>query len=274
MAQKLESRIGTSAQAASANPTLLSGEIGLESDTRRIFVGDGSTAKASLVPWNNRPLPATKAASYTILDNDADIFRLTGASANSTFTLPTLAANQGRIITLINDDSTYRATLDGEGAETIAGAASITLYSEGSVIAVWAGAAEWEILYLHAGDPATNAVRITGEYLFTASNGLNYSASFTDGMSAGTVTFSELPADTVAVFAEIVLSDTGAPYMQVKHGGAGGNTITIGGQFADGGTNLWRDTLWVPTDGNALYVEAVNADTSVIFYILGYKTGS
>ena len=150
MAQKLRDRIGTAAQAASANPTLLAGEIGLESDTRRLFVGDGATAKASLLPWNNRPLMAAKTASYTILDADADVFEFSDASADGIFTLPTLADNFGRIIELHNVDPTYKATLDGEGAETIDGNLTMVLPSQYNYIRVRGGTATWHVLELKA----------------------------------------------------------------------------------------------------------------------------
>ena len=46
----------------------------------------------------------------------------------------------------------------------------------------------------------TNTVQITGEYMLTEDNELDYSGSITDAMSAQTVTFSELPADTVGPY--------------------------------------------------------------------------
>ena len=45
---RIQVRRGTAAQWTSANPTLAAGEIGLESDTRKIKFGDGSTAWSSL----------------------------------------------------------------------------------------------------------------------------------------------------------------------------------------------------------------------------------
>jgi len=45
----IQLRRGTAAQAASDNPTLLSGEVGVETDTGKFKIGDGSTA------WNSLP---------------------------------------------------------------------------------------------------------------------------------------------------------------------------------------------------------------------------
>jgi len=48
MAVTIQFRRGTAAQWTAANPTLAEGEFGLETDTSRYKVGDGSTAWTSL----------------------------------------------------------------------------------------------------------------------------------------------------------------------------------------------------------------------------------
>jgi hypothetical protein len=48
MPQQIQLRRGTAAQWATANPTLAAGETGVETDTRKFKVGDGSTAWNSL----------------------------------------------------------------------------------------------------------------------------------------------------------------------------------------------------------------------------------
>ena len=60
MAQQIQLRRGTAAVAATANVVLAPGEPGLETDTGRIKIGDGTT------PWNDLPysiLPPGKASS-------------------------------------------------------------------------------------------------------------------------------------------------------------------------------------------------------------------
>jgi hypothetical protein len=47
--QPIQLKIGTSAQWTAANPTLLKGEGGIESDTGCMKIGDGSTAWTSLI---------------------------------------------------------------------------------------------------------------------------------------------------------------------------------------------------------------------------------
>jgi hypothetical protein len=48
MSTIIQLRRGTSGQWATTNPTLAEGEIGLETDTERFKVGDGSTSWGSL----------------------------------------------------------------------------------------------------------------------------------------------------------------------------------------------------------------------------------
>jgi hypothetical protein len=93
---------------------------------------------------------AVKSASYTILDVDADVFEFDDASVDGTFTLPTLADNFGRVIELHNVDDTYKATLDGEGAETMDGDASRVLPSQYNYLKVRAGTVGWHVLEMKA----------------------------------------------------------------------------------------------------------------------------
>ena len=62
----------------------------------------------------------TKTGNYTILDTDIEgVFYLKGASADSIFTLPTLADNQDKAFLFINLDSDDELQIKGEGAETL-----------------------------------------------------------------------------------------------------------------------------------------------------------
>jgi hypothetical protein len=48
MAAQIQLRRGTAAQWTAANPILVAGEPGLETDTQKLKIGDGTTAWASL----------------------------------------------------------------------------------------------------------------------------------------------------------------------------------------------------------------------------------
>lgn len=75
MAQKninarIQQRYDTAAHWTSANPVLLSGELGIESDTGLIKIGDGSTNWNSLIYINN--FGQTNAAGITAVTTSAN----------------------------------------------------------------------------------------------------------------------------------------------------------------------------------------------------------
>ncbi len=77
MADVIQIRRDTAALWTSANPTLASGELGLETDTGKIKIGDGSTAWTSLAYYTE----LNRFDSDTISENttlDADTHYLVG----------------------------------------------------------------------------------------------------------------------------------------------------------------------------------------------------
>ena len=120
----------------------------------------------------------------------------------------------------------------------------------------------------------SNTSVVTQEYIFDEDSELDYSGSFTGGMSAATVTFSELPAATVAIWAQIQLADTGATTrISWKRTSGGTMELNFLMNWADVGTNSSWAPIWMPTGGNSIYVTAFTADAAHVFKILGYKTG-
>jgi hypothetical protein len=66
MAVKIQLRRGTAAQWTSANPTLLSGEQGLETDTGKTKIGNGVTAWNSLGYVDAKFLPTSASSGYVL----------------------------------------------------------------------------------------------------------------------------------------------------------------------------------------------------------------
>lgn len=91
---------------------------------------------------------SAKSADYTVTDSDGiQVVLMTTASTSRTVTLPTLADNLDREITVTKVDSgTGIVTVAGEGSETIGGAASVTLRGQYQSITLKAGASEWNII--------------------------------------------------------------------------------------------------------------------------------
>ena len=130
-------------------------------------------------------------------------------------------------------------------------------------------------LWNGAATAVTGASVVTGEYIFAEDSELDYSGSITDAMSAGTVTFSELPSNTVAVLAYVELGDTSTIVsLRWKRTSGGTQTYLIASQWADGGTNLLDGLFWMPTGENSIYVTLVQADAQSTFKIVGYKVGT
>lgn len=123
MAVQIQTRNGTAAQWTSANPTLMAGEIGAETDTGRFKVGNGSTA------WNNLGYAASMkwlgaySAGTAYVVNDVVSYNNSSyiCILNSTGNLPT--------------NATYWSLMALAGAGDVVGPASST----DSVLAVYDG---------------------------------------------------------------------------------------------------------------------------------------
>ena len=116
--------------------------------TNAILTEDGKTTTASAIAaLASGETVTTKTGNYTITDGDGVTFlALSGASGDSAFTLPTLADNQDRILTLYNFESSYVLTIDGEGSETISGVPTIELPTENNFIKIIGTSGEWKVI--------------------------------------------------------------------------------------------------------------------------------
>ena len=117
MAVQIQTRNGTAAQWTSANPTLMAGEIGAETDTGRFKVGNGSTAWNSLgYAASMKRLGAYRAGTAYVV-NDVASYNNSSYSCilNSTGNLPT--------------NATYWSLMALAGAGDVVGPASSTALS-------------------------------------------------------------------------------------------------------------------------------------------------
>lgn len=89
MAVKIQFRRGTASQWSSANPTLDAGEVGVETDSGRFKVGDGTTAWNSLdyalAPAAYGSINTQSGTTYTIVADDG--LRLTSFTSSSPITV-------------------------------------------------------------------------------------------------------------------------------------------------------------------------------------------
>lgn len=132
MATKIQLRRGSSASWTFENPTLSSGEVGLETDTNKIKIGDGTTN------WNGLAyfaIPYINSASSSLISYvDTRINNLIDASPGTLDTLNELAA-------AINDDPAFFSNVTG--TINTASAAAVTTASANTVTQINAASATY-----------------------------------------------------------------------------------------------------------------------------------
>lgn len=143
-----------------------------------------------------------KNADYVITDTDNyGTIALTG-SVSKTFTLPTAADNTNRKITFLNL-STATLTIDGEGAETINGEASIELKNKHEATTLQCNGAAW---YKVGNYGSTYVVKPkTTDYAIQAEEVLNNSI-FTNAGASGKVIFT-LPSVSTGYCVYFIVTD-------------------------------------------------------------------
>jgi len=152
---QIQVRRGTASQWTSANPTLAAGEWGLETDTGKVKIGDGTTA------WNSEPYvgagdvtltgtqtltnktltapvitiaTSAQTASYTlVLTDQSKVVEISNASAN-TLTVPlnsSVAFPTGTTITILQTGA-GQTTITPTGGVTINGTPGLKLRAQWS----------------------------------------------------------------------------------------------------------------------------------------------
>jgi hypothetical protein len=241
------------------------------------------TANKKYVDDNSGQITYSKyetTGSYIITDSDgySHIFVSPGTSGSATITLPTLADNQQRRITIYNADvASSTVTVSGEGVEDINGLGSIDITGYGNGITVFGMSKEWKAqpFFNPRGvlgeDGSTRALYIGGgQYQFTTDNELDYTASIS---STTTITVSELPNNTVEIYGIFQIKNpTVSTRLYLKR--ASGDTILYtynSNSVGSSATYTWfYSDFCIPTSSNNFYVYQLE-DECVFFSILGYK---
>lgn len=100
-----------------------------------------SRAARGIVPVPVRTVTATEPLRV------ADGIVLADATAGAiTLTLPQAEAMRGRVLTIKKRDNANNVVVDGYGAETVDGAASVTLTTQYQVVTVVSDGAAWHVV--------------------------------------------------------------------------------------------------------------------------------
>jgi len=140
MANKIQFRRGTDAQRQAV--TFDSGEPVLTTDTKKLWMGDGSTIGGIYVGGVGFTV-VSKTTHYTAADSE--IVLADATSGNLDISLPTALSN-AQVIVKKTDSSTHTVTIVTPGAETIEGAAELVISAQGTSYTVICDGTNWFII--------------------------------------------------------------------------------------------------------------------------------
>ena len=158
MTVKIQVRRGTASAWTTANPTLSAGEMGFETDTLKIKIGDGTTA------WVSLGYTTSGAAGYATTATASGTTTLTVASAyaqfftgsaNQTVVLPVASTMTLGSSFYINNNSTGTLTVNSSGGNLVVSIPANTTVQVTCILISGTTAASWDADY-------TGATTITG----------------------------------------------------------------------------------------------------------------
>jgi hypothetical protein len=157
MTVKIQVRRGTASAWITANTVLSAGEIGFETDTLRIKIGDGTTAWTALgyaSGGSSYATTATAAGTTTLTVASAYAQFFTG-SANQTVVLPVASTMTLGGSFYINNNSTGTLTVNSSGGNLVVSIPANTTVQITCILTSGTTAASWDADY-------TGATTITG----------------------------------------------------------------------------------------------------------------
>jgi hypothetical protein len=186
-----------------------------------VLVSDGTNLLTEAKTSN---INAVSGGGYTILDTDGyDIIDVTTAAVDRTITLPTLADNLGRVITINKVDSGVGIVIvDGEGAETIDGKTTLELRKQHYSIKLYASATEWNII-------STDHELKKSRRNIKALNGAGYTITDVDGVEVIEVTAGA--SDRTIVLP--TLADNQERILTISKVDAGAGSVIVDGEGAE-----------------------------------------
>ncbi len=243
----MQERRGTAAQWVTANTVLAVGQWGVETDTGRGKIGDGTTAWSSLDYANNDRMTTFNNAAYQVLVTDRTVAQIGTLSASRTVTLPAASAvHAGKEVIVIDASGTVTATntivIARAGSDTIDGGSSSTITSAyGTRRLISDGSSKWfhDTSYVRDGLFTAKGVVLGA----SAANTPSALAAGTDGYALGADSTATPGIAWSSVYSrgQEFNAQTGTTYTLVA--GDAGKCVTL--------TNGSAITLTVPQDSAA-----------------------
>lgn len=253
-------RRGAASTWTSANPTLAAGELGWESDTNKLKIGDGSTAWSSLAyfaPGGG----SGDVATDPIWDAKGDLAGGTGADAAARLAVGTngklLVAASGETTGLKWDtghlgglELVYRYTVAGSDKSGIDTGSDTADAGSG----VWTAGDVLEVWLVHKTD--TNAETDTVDVTVNNDTSSIYDRQVLSGANVTAA------AAQVLAAANWNLGSKGSP--------SGGDSYAVTSKFAFPAYN--NTNFWKTGEGSAMRADDTSASNASVVYALGYRS--
>lgn len=165
---------GTQAQKDVSSRVPAEAQIAVVTDEQYAVLGDGVTAISALRPMEDRRVQTgDHTATETVTDVGASIIAIDTTTDAGTVQLPTLSANIGRRIYIININAGNSITINAEGSDTIgaAGDTSIEVGADVTTTIMVGTATYWEQVATGGGTIVEKGTNSNGSYV-VFSNGL------------------------------------------------------------------------------------------------------
>ena len=226
MANKIQVRRDTAANWTSTNPTLSQGEIGFETDTYKIKIGNGSSAWTALEYFSAAGLSAAQGLTFVGDDStgtrisDGETIKIAGAGTVTTamsgdvLTI-TGTASGSNILTVVGDDSTGVTLNSGETLK-VAGGTGITTAVSGDTLTI-TGVPQATMTFV--GDDSTGTTLNNGETLKVAGG-----TGITTAVSGDVLTITATGGGGGGAMASRTTAD--ATTSSIANGATGNITIT------------------------------------------------
>lgn len=229
-------RRDTAANWTSVNPVLKLGEPGIETDTRRIKYGDGSTAWTSL-DYASVPMPAGGTTGQILQKFSNNDFEFTWSS----LTAGIVSFTPTGTISATN----VQAAIAELGAEKVQGPGAST----DQAIVRWNGTGGFEVL--SSGVVIDGSDNITGAATITVDDDV-YSAGWNGSLQVPTKNALYDKIESIVAGVSGLIEDTGT-YVEIKDG-SGNVTGQLGGTGDPG--NYWNNTThyFRSRDGSTTYI--------------------